>query len=717
MLEVPNDATPEIKKSLRTHYTQMRYFKIDKIFKSMKLLGAMDLPEETTDSNALSWSEHPLHEEGGWKWHVYDGLDIQFKMNSDNTVMRMCNFKDKKVRETGDPTANMSYFLAKSRAGDRDGGGGSKVAPGFDPPPIDRTVKKHKELNVIMGQHVSNKFRSTVGDSGPIEIKYKANFKEVLKVDTENEMFGAVVEVYQEWAITRPDAADYVASSRREDWFPKSFMPPVLTVYNEAKDPTHLVVKPLAFRCRLHVRPEDNMVVVKRKLTFEGDFWEPFELESYPFDVQPLKVILRSENMKQSICEFVYMPKDEDEKYKPPRDTEWWTSSTASGSNFIPETEEEDDVGGGASQDEWSSDEEEDNVSLLSEAMEENDRLLKLDPMKPNSSLFGADHQKMTEPPLTPFPGSAANLIVPGVPGRMSTEMRALEANADAAATEEARKVGFLDVAGTVGAKVKRRRAKRKPMMGTRSASLFDPLGAVELILEAVVQRYYRVHLIRVVLVMALFSLTSLFSLSMDPEVHCLDRFALLVTLLLTASTYQITIAAELPALGYLTFIDYYVLITFFFIFIVILQVGITELVPAANDMTCDYNFTAERCDSTEYRMTIYKWFMLGDLILWAVMHFVIAYWIVVVIIPYEQNKSDIENRGLENRSIINSDKPKRRTIFGGENKAKQSGFGGGEKRRQGKMSPVFESAAGEEYASDTSEQSLEFLAGQSLSP
>lgn len=753
MLELPPNATPEIKKSLSTHYTQMRYFKIDTVFKSMKLLGAMDLPEETTDANALSWSGFPLHEEGGWKWHVFDGLDIQFKLNADNTVMRMCNFKDKKVRETGDPTANMSYFLAKSRPGDKDGSGGSAVAPGFDPKPPDRTIKKHKELNMIIGGK-KNQFRSTMPDAGPVEIRYKYDFKEVLQVDTEKEMFGAIVVIQQEWPITKPDAADYVASTDRHYWTPKSFMPPELEVDNEAKDPTHLQVTAKKSRCKVKVRPSDNMVVVTRKLTFEGDFWEPFELNSYPFDVQPLKVVLKSETIKKSVCEFIPSTRLDVDEYKSPRDTEWWTRSTASGTRFETELEEDaDEFRDDEYKDESSSDEE-DNASLLSETMEEHESLAKIDPSLPTgagaagsdpndhaTSRLSTSHLKMTEPPISPFPGpkSPAGFAIPEHGPDSPIQMPSADAELEAVEASKKKKVGFLDVAETLGGKVKRRREKRDPVMAGRSMSLFDPTGSIKVTLEAVVQRYYQVHIVRVVVVMALFSLTSLFSLSLDPEVHCMDRMALLVTLLLTASTYQITIAAELPALGYLTFIDKYVLITFFFIFLVMIEVALTELVPATNDKSCDYDFNAEKCDPTEVRMTVYGYFLMADAAMWVLMHAAITLWIWCVIIPYEQNKSDAASfdtyaqtmpkygsgseldSGAENprfslhHVMIGSDprKKKKRSSSG-------KGFFGGSKKKRStavvmkpNLSMLAEGVEELDDYSDTSEVSIEFNAGK----
>jgi hypothetical protein len=75
-------------------------------------------------------------------------------------------------------------------------------------------------------------------------------------------------------------------------------------------------------------------------------------------------------------------------------------------------------------------------------------------------------------------------------------------------------------------------------------------------------------------------------ALSFDPEIHCVDRFALLVTLMLTASTYSLVIGGELPTLGYLTLIDKYVLGTFLFIFLVTIEVASAEF---AKPDACDF--------------------------------------------------------------------------------------------------------------------------------
>ena len=158
-----------MKRSLGTHYTQMRYFHLDRTFKSFKLLGAADLPEESNDPNSLGWNDKPKSEDhGGWQWHVLSVIDIEFKLNGDNTVCRMCNFKAPEVLRTADPTTNMTFFLSQPRAGMSDKEGGSHICPGFDPPPKDRTLARHKELDNFFKEE--NVFRAQ-NAPGPVEVR------------------------------------------------------------------------------------------------------------------------------------------------------------------------------------------------------------------------------------------------------------------------------------------------------------------------------------------------------------------------------------------------------------------------------------------------------------------------------------------------------------------------------------------------------------------
>ena len=93
--------------------------------------------------------------------------------------------------------------------------------------------------------------------------------------------------------------------------------------------------------------------------------------------------------------------------------------------------------------------------------------------------------------------------------------------------------------------------------------------------IEAVVDRHYAVHVSRVIVVMACISLATVTSFCPDPDVTCLDRIGLAVTLLLTATAYSLVIASQIPTLGYLTLLDRYILGTFAFIILVVIEIAV----------------------------------------------------------------------------------------------------------------------------------------------
>lgn len=98
--------------------------------------------------------------------------------------------------------------------------------------------------------------------------------------------------------------------------------------------------------------------------------------------------------------------------------------------------------------------------------------------------------------------------------------------------------------------------------------------GHYVLEVEAVVDRHYAVHVSRVIIVMACISLATVTAFCPDPEVHCVDRIALAVTLLLTATAYSLVISSRIPTLGYLTLLDRYILGTFAFIILIIIEIA-----------------------------------------------------------------------------------------------------------------------------------------------
>ena len=68
---------------------------------------------------------------------------------------------------------------------------------------------------------------------------------------------------------------------------------------------------------------------------------------------------------------------------------------------------------------------------------------------------------------------------------------------------------------------------------------------------------------------------STLFAFSMDPVADLPDRYGFGVTLLLTAVAFQFVVSTELPKLPYLTLLDEYIVLSFCFLFMVMLMMGI----------------------------------------------------------------------------------------------------------------------------------------------
>jgi len=152
--------------------------------------------------------------------------------------------------------------------------------------------------------------------------------------------------------------------------------------------------------------------------------------------------------------------------------------------------------------------------------------------------------------------------------------------------------------------------------------------GRYTLTAEADTARYYAVHMYRVVGVMALFSFASIAALVDDGEMHSGDRLGLVFTLMLTVTAYSLVIAAGLPTLGYLTFLDKYILATFGYISIVAAEIVGIQWITARHATPED----GEVADLFEYAAYV-------DLALWFVMHLTLFLYIKCAVIPFELKK------------------------------------------------------------------------------
>lgn len=228
-LEVPVDACAEAKQKVGLKYVEIRYFEIDKTYKGMRVLGAVSVPEESTDDNPPGggYNHHPLADDhDGWRWHIRKKNDFQLELNTDNSVLRAVDFNAKAVRKGGDITGLMSFhFPVKS-----DASRGSSIIPGFYPVMHTQEDLRHKELLEFF--HHKNKFRSST--EIPV-VKFNLKFEVVHDIVTDKETFCATILLVQKWQISRLDVADFLACVDRIGWKPLSFDPPAFEVANLAQ--------------------------------------------------------------------------------------------------------------------------------------------------------------------------------------------------------------------------------------------------------------------------------------------------------------------------------------------------------------------------------------------------------------------------------------------------------------------------------------------------
>ena len=91
-------------------------------------------------------------------------------------------------------------------------------------------------------------------------------------------------------------------------------------------------------------------------------------------------------------------------------------------------------------------------------------------------------------------------------------------------------------------------------------------------------ERKYKIYFAKIVLFVFITSVSSLIVFTMDAE-SISDRYGTLLTLLLTMVAFQFVVESQLPQLPYLTFIDYYITVSFVFLFLMIIQTAIFSVI------------------------------------------------------------------------------------------------------------------------------------------
>jgi len=508
----PDDAAAEVKAQIGCYYTEQRYYRVDRVKKVFQMVGGIDLPDEGTMPSEDSWSvdsKNKIPNEGmscvtvgGWSYFHDKEFQPEYEMNEDNTVFCGCNFMTSDGTINIHATDNLTFFLS--------------MGPGYRVdlkdevcvnlrPPKDEPI--HARLAELKTYFLDSKYRAVTEDA-PLNVQVELDVKSISRVDTMADQFALDAQIVLIWPITKRDAVSYVASHNRESWMPKDASVPELTLVNAAALDAN-TSPAVASAGRVNVlKLDDGAVVAKQTIRVTGELHEVFELHNYPFDSQPLKVILSADLGESSI-------------------------------HFTPKSQPDvltDDV------------------------------------------LFSTEWSGRNLPKLV--------------------------------CEEKIRNDGNL---------------KNREVM---------------ISIQFLVSREYKVMLYRIVAIMSLFSLLTMSIFSMDPIDYAGDRLAVAVSLLLTATAYSLVVASSLPVLGYLTWLDSYILGTFFYMAVVMIQVSVLNW--------CDESWGSEIVDSGNETRNADVCLYINDMMLyvdagvWTAVHLMLSIQVFCFVIPRESTRTDL---------------------------------------------------------------------------
>lgn len=297
-LEQPPDAPQRFKDKIGQSYVQRRFFRVDRQSKCFELIGGRDMPAESdyfeldraysidgkNEEPAFPWIQVHANA-GGWSFFSENGKrQYQYAFNSANTVLQSVNAVDGDGNLLAPEAWTRTFFIAAGPGYTADKKA-HVVAPLLrKPDPVEG------QLAALRTYFSGTTFRA---DTDPIVVRVRAELGSVTRIDTADARFAAAGAFAFEFQLSKAELVEYVAAGSPPDWrlSGSAFATPELAnsapVSNDSS-PAELAFGPVK------VEPgPDGRVVARYTAGFLGDFTELYELESYPFDVQPLKVALR----------------------------------------------------------------------------------------------------------------------------------------------------------------------------------------------------------------------------------------------------------------------------------------------------------------------------------------------------------------------------------------------------------------------------------------
>lgn len=275
-LERPADASAELRSGINKQFVQLRYFEACPVKKVFVLLGAEDIPEETTApvGSYFRYSDpkrkHALVtvdrvnaglEPGKrpWKYWALHHRYMQFSLSDDNRVLANIDywrFRNKtatggKSGKSEDPLQSAAYFIAQPQATISDPAllppqyldptATEYVSPAVDPTlPIAADISAMYDPDAVLkqwqkcfGKDKSQFWQGTNLQARPLY--YASEIKNVDSIDHEHGTFTAGVEVDVQWPLTKLEVIEYLSASTAgvPNWVPE-WHPPHFYVVNSS---------------------------------------------------------------------------------------------------------------------------------------------------------------------------------------------------------------------------------------------------------------------------------------------------------------------------------------------------------------------------------------------------------------------------------------------------------------------------------------------------
>jgi len=178
---------------------------------------------------------------------------------------------------------------------------GSPICPTLRPPVLDELDRKlHEAVELLHGSRVFQR-----GEAH--RVRYWPTIFRITDISTTAGTFEAELEIAMDYLVSRDDVFEYIIrpAGWKPRWHPKTFEP----INAQHIDAVRTQIYPPTLKVLEGGSGQQKELRAEILISYRGTFEERFELQSFPFDVQPLHVKLEAE--QEPGVQMVRLPQDD----------------------------------------------------------------------------------------------------------------------------------------------------------------------------------------------------------------------------------------------------------------------------------------------------------------------------------------------------------------------------------------------------------------------